>query len=201
VSALITIADIENALGRGVEDEEEESGWQFIIDSLSAFINNFVDVSFEPYEDVTVRYKSDYYGQVKLIQPVTGISSIKNFRTQEEDFYIDWDGIDTIFYGCPEQVVDVTYSFGYSEVPADVKLLMVAGVLGQINEQSPVNLRSFQVGDVVEQYRDDFMTQLFGNMATVTLYKYTNHSYTINVAGSDRFPDYRSTQAYLADFD
>lgn len=202
MSALITVADIENALGRGVEDDEEEAYWQFIIDSLSAFINNYVDVSFEPFTDATVRLQADQYGMIKLKGPVTGITSVKNFRSQLEDFYVDWDGIDTIFYAEPNAVLDVTYSYGYSEVPLDVKMLMISGVLAQIEEKSPVNLRSLQVGDVAEEYRDSPVSQLFGITAKTTLYKYKVHSYTIIASSAyDVFPDYMSNQEYLNDFD
>lgn len=200
MTALITVEDIEAALGREVADEEEEAQWQFLINSLSDFVNNYVDVSFVAIEDETRRFKADGLGQIKLPRPVTNVTSVSNFRTGNIDYYGDWDGLDLIYNLLPEQVVDVVFSYGYTEVPDDIKNLMLTGVLAQLEEISVVALRSFKVGDVEEQYRDGVATQLFGTTALNTLYKYVDNSFTINTGSSDRFPDYRS-QGYLTDFD
>lgn len=191
--ALITVQDIEVALGRDVDDTQEQSEWQFYIDTISDFINNYVNVSFERATDVTERLKADYYGQIKLTGPVVEITSVKNARTLQEDQWVDFDsGNNTLYYLEPNQTVLVTYTYGYSTIPDDIQQLVLATVLDQINEISPVSLRAFKVGDVEEQYRDGMLTQLFGMSGRKTLNKYGSNSYTINTGGADQFPDYKS---------
>lgn len=191
--ALITVQDIEVALGREVDDLQEQAEWQYYIDTISDFVNNYVNVSFERAIGVTERLKADYYGQIRLTGPVVEITSVKNARTLEEDQWVDFDaGSSTLYYLEPNQTVLVTYTYGYSTIPDDIQQLVLATVLDQINEMSPVSLRAFKVGDVEEQYRDGILNQLFGMSGRKTLNKYGSNSYTINVAGSDQFTDYMS---------
>jgi len=202
MSALITVQDVEDALGREAEDSEEIAQWQYYINVISLFINNFVDVSFEPLVLVTERLRADQYGQIKLKSPVNDVTSVKNFRTQEEDLYVDFDGIDLLMYLEPRQVVDVTYSYGYNVVPDDIHGLVLTLVLEQVNEIAPVNLKSHQVGDVVDVYAVTSVGKLFDQFAMDTLQKYATTQFTINTsaAGSDSFPDYTGGQAYVNDF-
>jgi len=191
--ALITVQDIEVALGREPDDTQEQSEWQFYIDTISDFINSYVDCSFERLVAVTERHKADYYGQVKLTGPVVEITSVRNARTLEEDQGVDYDsGSGYLYYLCPDQTVLVTYTYGYSTIPDDIQQLVLSTVLDQINELSPVSLRQYKVGDVEEQYRDGLVQQLFGLTGRKVLNKYGSNSYTINTAGSDQFVDYRS---------
>lgn len=198
--ALVSIQDIEDTLGRSAEDAAEEAEWQFYINIISDFINNEVDVAFEPQTLVTERLRADAYGEVKLKGPVVNITSVKNFRTQEEDLYVDFDGVDTLYYLNPRQVVDVTYSYGYNTVPDDIRNLVISAILAQINEYAPVSLRSYTVGDVTEEYRTNFIHQILGEGAQKTLDKYSSRTFTINTADTDRFPDYYGGQEYLNDF-
>ncbi len=190
--ALITVQDIEVALGREVEDSEELAEWQFYIDTISAFINDYVDCSFERFEDVTERFTADYYGQVKLPTPVVSITSVKDVRWGNEDLSVDFDiGTNSLFYLLPGQVVNITYTYGYSTIPDDIQQLVLSTVLAQINEIAPVALRQFKVGDVEEQYRESEIQKLFSITGRRTLNKYGSNSYTINVSGADQFPGYK----------
>lgn len=191
--ALITVQDIETALGREADDSEELAEWQFYIDTISAFINSYVDVSFERLISVTETHKADHYGQVKLPGPVVEITSVKNYRTGLEDLECDFDpGNSTLFYLMPDQTFNITYTYGYSTIPDDIQQLVLSTVLDQINEISPVALRERKVGDVEEQYRDGVIQQLFGKSGKKTLNKYGSNSYTINASGADYYPDYQA---------
>lgn len=190
MAALITIDDIEGALGRPAEDAEEEAQWQYYIDTISFLINDYVDVSFEVVEDEVRRFKANYEGEIELPGPVIDVTAVNNFRDGSADVYVDWDGMTTLFYLESEQVVDVTWSYGYTDVPDDIKSLVLTMTLNEINELSPTDLRSFKVGDVMEEYRDSQVAQLFGQMGLNVLNKYVNHTFTIDASGSGSYPDY-----------
>lgn len=193
---LITVDDIEAALGREGTDEEVDE-WNRYIDVVSNYINNSVDVSFEPLT-VTTRLKADSYGQIRLIRPVTDITSVKNFRTGMEDLWVDFDGIDLLFYLEPHQVVDVTYSYGYDDVPEDVVNVCVNLVLTLVSEAPPTNLTKYKVGDVEELYSESRVASLVDDYVNEVLDNYRQEWYSIPLA-ADSFPDYRS-RGYLDDF-
>lgn len=188
--ALIQISDIEAALGRPADDAAEETKWQFYIDSLSDYICNFVDVSFEKITE-TVRLKADGYGIINLPGgPIHSITDVVNFRTGMSDQYVDWDGISVLYYLEGGQTVDVTYTHGYDIIPKDIRNLALNAILGMLNEGDPAELRSLQVGDVREEYRDSFFQALLGEVGMVTLYKYCDTNFTINASGLDMNMDY-----------
>jgi hypothetical protein len=196
---LIEVQDIEDTLGRPADDEIEERKWVKYIESVSDFICNYVDVSFEKVEDDVIRRRADYRGRVVLpFAPVHSVTAVVNFRTGDNDFYADWDGINEVFNLAPGQVVDVTYTHGYDTIPRDIRNIAIAGVLGMISAGDPAELRAYQVGDVREDYRDNFFMNLFGDLGLRTLNKYTDTSYTIEVGGDGFYPDYRG-QGYLDD--
>src|SRR5678809_764446 len=192
---LITIDDIQDALGREPEDEEEEAQWAFYITLVSDFINEHVDVSFFPVEDETIRVKASYSGLIKLRGPVTSITNVANFRTGITCYYADWDGLEEIFGLYPEEVVDITYSYGYEEVPADIVNLVVSTILKIMGlNDTPGDLRSHQVGDVRDEYRDNGMNQLMGTYGVSIVNKYTDETFTIDTGGSGRYPSYMTNQ-------
>lgn len=190
--ALITTTDIEDALGRAAEDATEETRWQFYIDAVSDYIDNYVDVSFEKITE-TVRLRANWSGRIELPgKPIHSITSVIDFRTGQPDFYVDWDGISELFNLDGGQVVDITYVHGLDQIPRDIKNLALSSILGLINEGDPTELRSFQVGDVREDYRDNFFQALFGEIGMVTLHKYCQTSYTIDAGGTSMYPNYMS---------
>jgi len=194
---LITIDDLENALGRE-PTEYEEAEWQRYITLVSSYINESVDVSFTETTE-TVRLKADGFGQIKLKGPVTDIVSVKNFRTGNEDPWVDFDGIDTLFYLEPHQVVDVTYTHGYSTVPADIKDVCVNLVLNLLGENTPTNIIKYRVGDVEEQYSTSRVANLIDDYVNGVLDRYRQEWYSIPLAYNS-FPDYQS-RGYIYDFD
>lgn len=199
MTELVTIPELEAALGRPPEDAEEEAVWQFYITTLSDFINNYVSVSFSRVTE-TVRRKASHSGIIELTTPVIEVTSVLDYRLQTEDLSVDFDGICELFYLLPDQVVDVTYTYGYEEVPQDIKNLVLAAVLAQVDETSPIALRAFRVGDVLEEYRDDLISKLFGVTAETTLNKYTKQSWTMDTSGGGWYPNYLG-RGYVGDYD
>jgi len=192
VAALIDVSDIETALGRPAEDDEEEAKWQRYINSLSDYINARVSVSFFPVENGTSRLQADYDGEIQLTGPVTAVTSVKNFRSQQEDQYVDWDGLQTLFNLLPDQVVDVTWSYGYTDVPDDVVNIMITGVLAAVDEGSPLDMRAYKVGDVDEQYRQSTISNYFGDGLKAVLGKYGDNGFSIGTSDGGHYPDYQS---------
>lgn len=196
--ALLQVSDIEDVIGRPADDEIEERKWLLYIDSVSAYIENYVDVDFEKTENHVVRRKATYRGVVRLFGgPIYSVTAVKNWRTGQPDFYADWDGIDQIFNLDSMQVVDITYTHGYDTIPRDIFLVALHGVLGLVDEGEPSELRSYTVGDVKEDYRDSFFHKLFGELGMQTLNKYCVIDYTIDAGGDMRYPDYVS-QGFLS---
>lgn len=187
---LITTADIEDALGRAAYNAAEEAAWQQAIVVVSNYINSKVRVGFAT-TTVTATYQADSYGCIYLREPVTNISSIKNYRTQEEDLWVDFDGVYKLFNLEPQQVVVVTYTYGYSEPPQDIQDLATTLAIAQINESSaPVGLRRYKVGDVEEQYTGDGTSRhILDDMINGVLDNYRRRWYSIPLS-LEYFPDY-----------
>lgn len=196
---LITIEDIEDAIGREAADEDESDEWQYYISVVSEYINSVVDFSFEEVTE-TVRLKADSYGQIKLKQPVTDVASVKNFRTGMDDLWVDFDGIDTLYFLEPHQVVDVVYSHGYASPPADIIEVAIHLVLQASGLATPASLTKYKVGDVEEGYGANRISSLVDDFVNEVLDRYRKEWYSIPLA-TDSFPDYRSPKGYLNDFD
>ncbi len=152
--ALLDLEDIIIVVGRAPETAEEAAQWQFQINAVSAYINSYVSVSFEEIEDDVVRYESDYYGLINLGgDPVSTVSSVVDWESQLATSYY-WNGLDQIRYLNSNQVVDVTYTHGYSEVPEDIKHVATEAVVGVLGLGATGSITSFTVGDVTEVYSD-----------------------------------------------
>src|SRR5678815_2207537 len=93
-------------------------------------INSQANCSFTPFDDLTERLQADQYGIIdNLIGPVTEVTAILNWKTQVADPDGEWDGMTTISCLRANQVVDVTYSGGYSVVPEDIKMVCLDSVI------------------------------------------------------------------------
>ena len=150
--ALLDLEDIIVVVGRGPSSASEAAQWQFHIEAVSSFINNYVSVSFEVKTSETVRYQADYYGLIDLGGgPVSSVSSVKNAQTQLETSWY-WDRLSTISRLEPNEVVDVTYTHGYSAVPDDIKYMATQAVSDVLGLGATGTLTSFTVGDVTEVY-------------------------------------------------
>ena len=192
---LITIDDVSAAFGREPEDAEEEALWAFYISIVSDYINEYVSVSFFLVEGEVKRFKASYSGEIQLVGPVHQVTDVVNFRTLTTSWWADWDGMNTIFGLEPQEVVDVTYTYGYTSIPSDIVNLATSAVVRLAGgEETSVDLRSHQVGDVRDEYRDNGVAQLLGSYGSTVLAKYSDDTFTIDTSGSGRYPNYMSNQ-------
>lgn len=194
MTALLTVDDIEDAVGYPPATPEIEAQWQFYIDAVSAFINGYVDVSFEELADDVVRFRADYYGIISFgPDPVSVVTSVKAYLTGLETVW-SFDGMSEIQYLNANEVVDVTYSHGYSAVPDEVKFAAAQAVLGALNLGVPGNLTSFTVGDVSESYSTPEGSTAIITLSSTVLNKYTSGQTSwrlgksIHVSGSTGIP-------------
>lgn len=198
---LITIEEVEDALG----PSEDPLATARYISGLSEYINDYCTTSFELIEDDTKRLMMDVKGEVTLPgAPVISISNIIDPRWNQPDLYIDWDLIGTLYYGLPNQVIDVTYTHGLDGAPQEIKDLIISGIASIIGDVagggSPIT--EFQVGDVLEKYGSNagFIAQFFGSQAALVLAKYGGGTaFTVEVAADRYYPNYRGNRAYLDD--
>lgn len=194
--SLITVEDIEVALGRSAANGAEEAQWQQKIDHISAFIDGYVDVSFEVKTDHVIRAQADYYGVIDLGgDPVSTVSSVVHVGDYTAASVPLWDGLHTI-YGCePLEVVEITYTHGYASVPEEIKGVCLDGVLavlglGEQGTSGPI--RQVTVGDVTESYaftRDTFdgATMVTVVLSGDVLKRYCKQAGTYRV-GASGFP-------------
>lgn len=187
--ALLDLEDIIVVVGRGPEDGEEAARWQYYIEAVSSFINGYVDVSFEEKTDDVVRYQADFYGVVDLGgDPISTVTSVKNWRSQLETTW-EWDGLNIIYNLEPNEVVDVTYTHGYSGVPEDIKHMAIQAVTGTLGFGATGPIRSLTVGDITEVYSTQ---RVDGDAVVISLSKAVLENYCrINDnwrLGAQRFP-------------
>lgn len=150
--ALLDLEDVIIVVGRPPASAEEAAQWQFQINAVSAYINSYVDVSFEYKEDDVVRYEADYYGVIDLGgDPVSTVTSVVDWQSQSAVSYY-WNGLDELYGLYPNQVVDVTYTHGYATIPDDVKYMATQAVFGALDLGATGSLTSYTVGDVTEAY-------------------------------------------------
>lgn len=197
--SLVTIEDIEVALGRTASNEAEEAKWQQRIDQISAFIDGYVDCSLEELADDAIRAQADYYGVIELGgDPISTVTSVNHFGDSTAYGIPYWDGMNTIYGLAPMEVVDIIYSHGYESVPEEIKgvaLDAVLAVLGIAEQGSSGPIRQFTVGDVTEAYAfskgEDGATFVNVSISGQVLNNYRQTAGTYRVGGPGFPPGYR----------
>lgn len=159
---MLTIADLEVALQRTIEPADEPY-YQFLIDQVTAYIENVTGVAFTRRTNETVRYRADGHGVVELVGPVISVTSItpliqSNYTYRYDGWYwvpAAWDGLSDVTGLAPYEVVDVTYTYGYetADVPADIKGVAISTVTGHVNGRTPEALEQKSVGDITYRWR------------------------------------------------
>lgn len=191
--SLLTIEDLEIALGRTLETEEEPQV-QYLIDAVSAYIENYTSLSFSLNEDVTVRMRADYYGIIQLAPgPIGSVATVANVGNSLPTVWY-YDGIDSIYNLYPNQVVDVTYTYGYTAVPNDIKFVATEMVKSVVDNFPEGSLRSKQIGDVQYAFAEA-TAKSFGGLGADILDSYAGGAYTIRT-GPRNFPTYNSPYLY-----
>lgn len=179
MAALIELSDLERAMGP-IEDPIYA---QYIIDMISSFVNSKVTVSFEKHTNETIRSRSNAHGIITLEGPVDEVAGVTrpnsaclvNFR---------FDDIDRLYNLMGNTAYDVTYTWGYDEVPEDIKFFVTEACKTAIN--NPNSALSFRVGDVTETFLANA-----GNAAqtpTITLgadviLNYSDEVYSLTLGG------------------
>lgn len=170
MSALASQADLEARFGRDLTGEEVARVEALLADA-SALVRSYTGQSFEQVDDETVTLPA-VGGRITLPRrPVRGVSRVVAVGggVALPDFTVsDWvfDGIDTVRIGDGATVINlpeawwdedgypgtyqVTYSYGYAEVPPDV-VAVVCGMTTRVL-QNPSNLRSETVGSYSVTY-------------------------------------------------
>lgn len=146
MAALITLDELEKALGGPVDNQDQA---QYTIDMISSFVNSKVSVSFEKHENETFRSRSDAHGTIRLVGPVDEVAGVTrpnsactvNFRFDDLDLLYNLQG---------NTAYDVTATWGYDEVPDDIKFFVTEACKTAIN--NPNSALSFRVGDVTETF-------------------------------------------------
>lgn len=176
--ALLTLEELAIALGRDILTSEEPV-FQWLIDSITAYIEDYTGVAFTVHEDETTRYRADGRGIVRLRGPVGAVGTITPVLPSgpswaEYDYYYGpfYDGFDEIYYLPPFGVVDVTYTYGMEEVPQDIKNAATEALLGRISGSDNAQLDTFTVGDVTERFKQPWGYENFGQLAQLVLDSY-----------------------------
>jgi hypothetical protein len=215
--ALITIEEAQEAIFGGPSESpgeelsnEDLAKVLYYIALVSQYIASYTGVAFSSVEH-TSRLKADYYGRISLPhKPVAEIESVKNWRSSAEHPRWQWDGLDEIYGLHPTEVVEVTFTSGYSVVPEDIKFVAREAVKrlylapdGE-GQDLPGRLTKFRVGDVDEGYpksnRDDELGNgLFNDLDVMILNQYrdTMMTYAIGFSQADNLTAIPSSESAL----
>lgn len=191
----ISISDLEQATGTTITDEPKA---QFMIDSISAWIETYTGRYFSLQENVVLRCQADAYGLIE-IEDLDDVTSVVDWKTDTAASGWDWDGMSTIYGLCSFQTVDATVTYGFEEPPLDI-----VGVCTELVAEGlhlPLisgALTSQRVGDVERRYNvtvaaggDVMVTPSY--LQTKVLDKYAVRNRTLRI-GRPSFP--RSTNVY-----
>lgn len=202
--ALLDLNDLEVAMNRTFTGGEADQA-QYYIDLISALVEGYTGVSFQPMTG-TLRAKADAYGTINIdYEPVTGVSSVIDYQTQLELNSWSYDGLDCVFGLFPFQVVDITFTYGAGTAPPEVvavateaskrAMMSFPGAGGPVKQHA--------VGDVIDVY-DTFRSgstlgQYFnaGEMEILDSYKETNR--TLKLGADERNSLYYSNYPLYLD--
>lgn len=155
---LVTIAEIEAALGSDIETADEPRV-QWYIDVVSEFVETYTDQSFTAVTGETQICESDRRGCIEF--PSLNAVTKVEFRDPWLGTYTEttsgnyaFDGINTIYALDPYATYRVTVSYGWTTVPTDIKGVIVQLVLAGtgLAPGSSGGLAAYRVGDVEETY-------------------------------------------------
>jgi hypothetical protein len=147
--AIITVEELAAFMGKTFTASESEQA-QAIIDVVEGAIESETGASFTPVLDDVVRVQADGHGIVELkSKPVTDVSSVLNMDGEEIQYW-EFDGLATIYNLFPQQVVDITYSHGFNQIPRDIRGVAL-GVASRVL-YNPAGLRQETVGAISVTY-------------------------------------------------
>lgn len=188
MAALITITDIEAALGEDISVDDEPR-IQYYINVVSSYIEGYTGVSFSLQEDAVIRAVADGRGIIEIdeIVEITEVAQLDpsvgtygGISVGFPGYY--FDGIDKIYGLDPYETYRITLTYGHTSIPTEIKgvatKLVLAGT--DLDTVATGGLRSYRVGDVEESYGvsilagvpvvtlDTLMTKILHSYATGT---------------------------------
>lgn len=144
---LITVSELEEATGVTITNIGRA---QFVIDSISAYIESQTGQKFSPVIDQTVRCQADSYGIIEFAD-LDDVSAVKDAETGVTASY-GWDRMNKIYGLCSYQVVDVTISYGWDEPPEDILGILITLCAEALGLPLGGDMQRKRVGDVEEQF-------------------------------------------------
>lgn len=174
---LTTIGDVELSTGKTITDEDRAT---YLINVISAYIASYCDLlSFAEVEDDTVRLQADYYGIIELGGgPISVVTSVTTVDGTEVAGYT-FDGARMITGLGPFQTVDIVYTHGEDEVPADIQGLAAdaVGSVVHLNSTGPLKVRT--VGDVTYGYYQGGVVVSVLSEAVLDRYRKTEYTWRL----------------------
>lgn len=151
---IITVSDVETALGRTFTAEEEAQA-TYYINRISAFIGSYCDlISLEEVVDDEIRAQADYYGIIEVGGgPISVVTSVEAVDGTGEVGY-SFDGSNRIFGFEPFQTVDIVLTRGSDVIPEDLKQVALDAVVDVMRLPSEVRLTQRKVGDITYVYEN-----------------------------------------------
>jgi hypothetical protein len=146
--------------------------------------------------------QADYYGVVKLAEKYNHVTAVGpvvdvvlndgvDLLTMLSPFVPGpvpaaiWDHMSTIYGLGPNQVVDVTLTYGLSACPADIKGVLTEAASVGMGQGDPSDIKMVQIGDRIEQYSEAKVASIvdaIGGLAVLNDYRETNHSLQLGPA-------------------
>ncbi|HSN24010.1 MAG TPA: hypothetical protein VLS45_07555 [Methylomicrobium sp.] len=148
--ALITVADVAKATGKTYTSGTAiYNQIQFFCDVIEAYVTSIVGYVFTP-ATFTLRMQADYDGIITLPKrPVTAVSAIATPSGLNVTGW-SWDGLDEVDGLQAHQVIDITFTAGYTTTPSDLKMLATAVAARQAT--NPDGIRQKTVGAISETF-------------------------------------------------
>lgn len=183
---IFTVEELSALMGRTF-DEQEEAQAVMMIKGAESFLESYLDTNFS-IKLLAEKYVADYRGEIRLNRgPVLTITSVKDVILNEEDTDWEWDGFDVIYNLNPSQVVLVSYSSGWEEVPSDI--IQIAMFMVQRLMQNPQGIRQSTTGAMSDTYVGEVGVFSLSNLEKKILEKYSPGAETWHIGSSTGYTD------------
>lgn len=201
MAALATVEDLEARLGRELTGAEADRA-EVLLDDASALVRGYTRQEFTA--ATTAEVLPVVADRVVLPQrPVTAVASVKALVDQGDGTHtkiripFSWDGLDqvtwdlTVVINAPEILreqptssVEVTYTHGYPQAPADIVATVCVLAARQLTAPATAGLRSVTVGGYSESYADGYTSgsMLLTDADRAILNRYRRTATTVGLA-------------------
>jgi hypothetical protein len=158
MAGLITIADVETAIGSDIASSDE-ARVQWYIDVVSKYVETYTDQSFttvtaEPHICETDRRGAVEFSTLNAVTKVELLDPWLNTYTEVTSGNYAFDGVGTVYGLLPFRTYKITVTYGWGTVPVDVKGVVMDLVLAGtgLGAGATGGLIAYRVGDVEEAY-------------------------------------------------